>query len=181
MGAALRKERGRELHQPPLPPLLPASLSAYLYKPRTLTLISGPIVAPTFPGRPKSCCSGRPPPDLPAPVTRERHKPAVPAQFSTILRQSRPPNPLSLTRCPLSGARFSVASRCQTAGYPDPPLRLPPSSPTCGSGGGSYGSGTPRSIVGMASRGPSHSAGQNQRDVKEGGCGSVQELALGAH
>lgn len=57
MGAALRKEGGRrELHEPPPP--LTVSLSACLHKPRTLTLISGPIFAPTFPEWPKSCCQG---------------------------------------------------------------------------------------------------------------------------
>lgn len=174
MGAALQKEGGRkELCESPSPLLW--SLSARPDKPRTLALNSGPIFAPTFWEQPKSCCPVRPPPDLPAPVTSERHQPAVPAQFSTILPQPRPPQPLSLTRCPLSGARFWAASRCQTAGCPDPPLRLPPSSSTSGSGGGSDGGGTPQSIVGMASRGPSQSAGRNQKR-RGGGGASGQEL-----
>ena len=98
-----------------------------------------------------------------------RHQPAVPTEFPTTLGQAQPPQPPSLTRCPLSGARFWAASRCQTAGCPDLPLRLPPSSSTSGSGGGSDGGGTPQSIVGMASRGPAQSAGRNQKRRKGGG------------
>lgn len=162
MGAALRKEGGRRDPHEPLPPL-PTYLSACTDKSRTPALISGLTFAP------KSCCLRRPPPDLPAPVTSERHQPAVPAQSSTVLGQLQPPQRLWPTRCPLSGARFSAASRCQNAGCPDPPLRLPPSSSTSGSGGGSYGGGTPRALWEWRPAAPPSRQVETKRDAGGGG------------
>lgn len=63
-------------------------------------------VTQTFPERPKSCSPGRPLPDLPAPVTSEETSPPFPPSSPPSSGHRGHPQPLPLTRCPLSGARF---------------------------------------------------------------------------
>lgn len=65
---------------------------------------------------PQNLLPGRPPPDLSAPVTSERHQPAVPAQLSARLRPPRAPRPHPLPGVPFPERGFEQRRDVRTLG-----------------------------------------------------------------